>query len=113
MKSNAIGNWLKVIGVIVIVGGVVVGIALATIGEGFGMLAMIICWVGSVIGGLVLMGFGEIVELLQGIYSASIGVTLSDIEDNTDEIAEVDISKMNEKEYATYMEKFDVPEDIK
>lgn len=63
-NENGIGKALKVIGILIIIAGFITGFATV---EDNGPAVMFICFVSGFISGILFMGIGEIIALLQKI----------------------------------------------
>ena len=69
-RKNTIADAIKIIAVIDIVGWLIIGVALGrdTYGD-FSFISMLIYWVVGLISCFILLGFAELIYLLQGIYN--------------------------------------------
>lgn len=65
--ENTIGGILKTIGFLVMVFGTIGSIYLATQGYGFEFGKFILPEIGTIISGMIFLGFSEIIQLLQNI----------------------------------------------
>lgn len=65
--DNPVGTTLKVIAWLEFIGGIILGIVVGNVtgGYSFNLLYAIVAWVSSFISGTLLLGFAEIVTLLQ------------------------------------------------
>lgn len=66
-RENTIGGILKAIGILVMVFGTIASIYSATQGYGFEFDKFILPEIGSIVSGMMFLGFSEIIQLLQDI----------------------------------------------
>lgn len=66
-SENTIGGILKAIGILIMIFGTIGSICIASQGHKFSFADFIIPEVGTVISGMIFLGFSEIIQLLQDI----------------------------------------------